>query len=41
MIGQGQNKTQVFTRKKRKGGPPPHGGPEKEGKEKRGKKEEG
>jgi len=40
MITQGQNKTQIFTRKK--GGPPPHGGPKGKGKGKkwRGKEEE-
>jgi len=39
MIGQGQNKTRIPTRKK--GGPPPHGGPgEKvEGKRERKKRE--
>ena len=39
MIGQGQNKTRIFTRKK--GGPPPHGGPTEkvEGKRERGKRE--
>jgi len=37
MIGQGQDKTRIFTRKK--GGPPPHGGPRKKSRGK-GKKRE-
>jgi hypothetical protein len=36
MLGQGQDKTRIHTRKK--GGPPPHGGPTGKGK---GKKVEG
>jgi hypothetical protein len=33
MLGQGQDKTRIHTRKK--GGPPPHGGPQEKGKVKK------